>query len=473
MVFSSLLFLFFFLPVALGIFYGVSLLTRHHQVTCCWALTALSLAFYFWGSGAFVLLIVASILLNWWVGQQLARVRSRMLLLAAVALNLSALVYFKYARFLLDNLGLLGGWKFAPDFHPYLPVGVSFFTFMSIAYLVDVYRREQEPARLHDYATYLTLFPHLVAGPIVRYRELAQDLSALRRPGLGLFNAGILRFAQGLGMKVIVADNLAVTADKIFALEPAALTPGVAWLGALTYTFQIYFDFAGYSAMAIGLALMFGFHFPENFDQPYRAASITEFWRRWHMTLSRFLRDYVYIPLGGNRKGNLRTYVNLVLVFFLCGLWHGAAWTFVAWGLYQGALLIAERLLKDRWGLAPRGVAGIALTFLLTCFGWALFRSETLAGAGQFLATMLGWPPAATPGVMAPTLASFQDPLLVVLLVVAVVVSFTPADLLTRRPAGQGRVAFVAHALASLVLLAVGSAYAMSNSYKPFIYFRF
>jgi alginate O-acetyltransferase complex protein AlgI len=225
--------------------------------------------------------------------------------------------------------------------------------------------------------------------------------------------------------------------------------------------------------MAIGLALMFGFHFPENFDQPYRSASVTEFWRRWHMTLSRFLRDYVYIPLGGNRKGNLRTYVNLVLVFFICGLWHGAAWTFVAWGLYQGALLIAERLAKNGFDLEPRGIPGVALTFLLTCFGWVLFRSETMAGAGHFMATMLGRAPLAAPGVLAPTLASFGDPLLLALLAAAAFFSFVPADLLTRRPLGQGRAAFVAHSVAALALLVAGSAYAMSNSYKPFIYFRF
>jgi alginate O-acetyltransferase complex protein AlgI len=473
MVFSSLLFLFVFLPVALAVFYAASSATRHQVGACCATLTALSIAFYFWGSGIYVVLIVGSILLNYWGGRLLTRSHGgarTAVVVSGVCINLGVLAYFKYSRFFLDNLGALAGRELAPAIHPDLPVGVSFFTFMSISYLVDIYRREQQPASLTKFATYLTLFPHLVAGPIVRFREIAADLDSLRRPSAEDFNAGVFRFAQGLGMKVLLADNLALTADRIFGLQPADLPTGVAWLGALAYTFQIYFDFAGYSAMAIGLALMFGFRFPENFDQPYRAASVTEFWRRWHMTLSRFLRDYVYIPLGGNRSGSARTYLNLVMVFFICGLWHGAAWTFVVWGLYQGGLLIGERVLKSRFGFEPTGAPGTALTFLLTCLGWVIFRADSLPHAGRILRAMFGFDGAT---ILAPDWLTYMDPLLVCAMVLAAVFSFTPASAARRLLQTTSTAAFSLRSAGVLILLVVGSAYAVANSYKPFIYFRF
>src|SRR6185312_8792171 len=345
MVFSSLLFIFVFLPVALAIFYGAALLTRQNRAVLSVLLTLLSLAFYLWGSGIMLLLLIASILFNWHLGERLASEASpaakKRQLVLGIAVNTSALLYFKYCRFILDTIGFLAHMPIAPNLHPYLPVGISFYTFMAISYLVENYRSPRHRASFVEFGTFLSLFPHLVAGPIVRFNEIADDLRRKNSLNVDNFAQGIMRFAQGFGMKVLIADNLSPTVDRIFAAKPALLGPGAAWLGAVAYTFQIYFDFAGYSAMAIGLALMFGFHFPENFNRPYLAPSVTEFWRRWHMSLSKWLRDYLYIPLGGNRQGSLRTYANLFIVFAICGLWHGAAWTFVVWGMYQGVLLIA------------------------------------------------------------------------------------------------------------------------------------
>lgn len=474
MVFSSLLFIFVFLPIALAIFYAGIVIARNSKTVFYALLIFLSLAFYFWGSGQMVLLLIASILFNWFIGKRLsqsgAAAKRKSLLIIGILTNLSALLYFKYCRFILDALGLLAGTSLVPELHPYLPVGISFYTFMTISYLVEVYRVPSQKASLLEFGTYLSLFPHLVAGPIVRFGEIANDLRQRNPVTINNFSDGIVRFTQGLGMKVLIADNLAPTVDQIFSLDQTTLTTGVAWLGAFAYTFQIYFDFAGYSAMAIGLALMFGFHFPENFNRPYIAPSITEFWRRWHMSLSRWLRDYIYIPLGGNRKGNVRTYVNLFAVFFICGLWHGAAWTFVAWGIYQGLLLILERVMKNRLGYEASGLPAILFTFLLTMVGWVLFRSESFAQSGYFLETMFsfsGGQEAVNP------LDSYMDPLFVVCLAAAVFFSFAPFEWLTEKVQSNGKVFLLGKAVGTIVMLFTVSLYAVGNSFQPFIYFRF
>jgi alginate O-acetyltransferase complex protein AlgI len=473
MVFSSLLFIFVFLPIALTVFYGGLFATQFNRNVFFAALISLSLLFYFWGSGKMVLLLITSILFNWVMGKQIVHskmARKKVLLTTGIMLNLSALFYFKYCRFILDSLGSVTTHTLLPTLHPYLPVGISFYTFMTISYLVEVYRSEDTQASLLEFGTYLSLFPHLVAGPIVRFSEITNDLRNRNSLSINHFFDGITRFTQGLAMKVLIADNLSPTADKIFSLAPSAVTFATSWLGALTYTFQIYFDFAGYSAMAIGLALMFGFHFPENFNRPYIAHSITEFWRRWHMSLSHWLRDYVYIPLGGNKKGSFRTYVNLFAVFFICGLWHGAAWTFVVWGLYQGVLLIVERALKNNFSYENKGVLGITITFILTMIGWVIFRATSFEQCGYFIKAMFSW----SGGPDIPDqLGEYMDPLLLVALFSAAVISFFPSSQILQNEKINASVLVFGKIAVTASLLVFVAFYAVGNSFIPFIYFRF
>lgn len=477
MVFSSLIFIFAFLPIALLCYYGYIGIAGKRMTGVSLVLTVLSLLFYLWGSGKFILLLLISILANWLLGESIQRVangtlRKKILGIGIVA-NLSGLLYFKYSRFLLDTIAMVIHRPIAEDFHTSLPVGISFYTFMAISYLVEVYRSSNNKASLLQFSTYISLFPHLVAGPIVRFNEIASDLKSPQSLGSSNFYKGILRFAQGLGMKVLIADNLAPTADRIFSLSDAQLSGVVAWLGAIAYTFQIYFDFAGYSAMAIGLALMFGFHFPENFNRPYLAASITNFWQRWHMSLSFWLRDYLYIPLGGNRKGDLRTYFNLFAVFFVCGLWHGAAWTFVVWGIYHGMLLIIERVLKKRYGYEGRGFSGVTLTFILTVIGWVIFRCESLEKTVVFFNAMSS---KVGPNGFIEDLTNlgyFIDPIFLVSLAAAICFSFIPfGDSVQKARAVEKRF-MLRESVAAVLLLVLGTMFLVNNSYKPFIYFRF
>lgn len=477
MVFSSLLFVFIFLPIALTLFYSVLFVTRHNKNVFYALLIFLSLSFYFWGSGNMLALLVASIVFNWFIGRQLNKLDSavtrKYLLTGGIVINLSALLYFKYCRFILDTLGLFAGTALAPTLHPDLPVGISFYTFMTISYLVEVYRSPRQQASLLEFGAYLSLFPHLVAGPIVRFSEIANDLRQRDLLTINNFFEGVIRFIQGLAMKVLIANNLSPTVDRIFSLNESALTFGVTWLGAFTYTFQIYFDFAGYSAMAIGLALMFGFHFPENFNRPYMAPSITEFWRRWHMSLSRWLRDYIYIPLGGNKKGSVRTYINLFAVFLICGLWHGAAWTFVVWGIYQGLLLICERLIKNNYGYEASGVVGIALTFLLSMIGWVVFRSESLDQCWSFLSVMLSFSGGMAFINSSNQVGEYMDSLLLVSLLGAALFSFFPLERVFARVRSDGMMFLLAKTMVMATLLMFVTLYAVGNSYMPFIYFRF
>jgi alginate O-acetyltransferase complex protein AlgI len=360
-----------------------------------------------------------------------------------------------------------------------LPIGISFFTFHAISYVVDVYRQDaaaqKGPIKA---ALYLLVFPQLVAGPIVRYRQIAEQLSS-RATTLDDFGYGVRRFIVGLSKKMLIANTLAGPADQIFAMPGAELTMLHAWTGVVCYTLQIYFDFSGYSDMAIGLGRMFGFRFPENFNYPYTATSIQDFWRRWHMSLSAWFRDYVYIPLGGNRTSTGRMYFNLVLVFFLCGLWHGASWTFVVWGLYHGVFLVAERVgLADRVSVLPAPVRH-AYAVLIVMVGWVFFRADTLAGAVAMLAAMAGAGGAA-PAVYAPAWFWTTD---VLLAVVAGAVGSAPViQALARRlasPAESGGALTLrwqgstAALLALTTLLAASVMLSAARSYNPFIYFRF
>jgi len=474
-VFSSVTFLFFFLPAFLLCY---ALLPFRNAT-----LLLFSSLFYLWGEGVFFLVLIASVIINHLAGRQIASASQghrRVALTLGLIANLSLLFYFKYFGFLVfDILGLTA---FDPASVPHLPLGISFFTFQAISYLIDVYRRDARPAdSVWDVALYIMMFPQLIAGPIVRYAAVARQIQR-RTIHFNYAIHGILFFAVGLSQKVLIANNVAGVADGVFALPQASLDAALAWTGTVAYTLQIYFDFAGYSNMAIGLGLLLGFKFPHNFNYPYISQSITEFWRRWHMSLSSWFRDYLYIPLGGNRHGALTTYRNLLVVFLLCGLWHGASWTFVAWGLFHGALLIAERAgLSRALTLLPPGLRH-AYALVSVCVGWVLFRAESFGQAGRFLEQMFFFSPgpASAPGMW--EYVSTQQLFFGVLGVIAatpmarrVATRFiTDRDLTVTRRAAHGGKARVATDLGfALVLIAICGVYIASGTYNPFIYFRF
>lgn len=392
MVFSSITFLFYFLPILLVIYF---LGGRSNLI-----LLLASLIFYAWGEMEFVSLMLLSCLCNYLLGLLIEygkRFPAKLMLSLGIACNLGPLLFFKYAHFFSETLnsligcfGCFGVGTVSID-PVHLPIGISFFTFKAISYLVDVYRKnvvaEKNPLTL---ALHISMFPQLLAGPIVRLPSIHRALHARKETWDG-FSRGVQLLIVGLAQKVLVANTVAVPADQIFALPPESLNAIYAWAGAVCYMLQIYFDFAGYSNMAIGLGLMFGFHFPENFNYPYISRSITEFWRRWHMTLSSWFRDYLYIPLGGNKRGRVRTYVNLLIVFFLCGLWHGANWTFVCWGFYHGLFLIIERMgvnavLSRIWKPFAHAYA-----LFVVLIGWIIFRADTISQALNMISSMLNF----------------------------------------------------------------------------------
>jgi alginate O-acetyltransferase complex protein AlgI len=385
MVFSSSIFLFLFLPLFIGVYY---LVPRSWRTG--WILVG-SCAFFGWWRYDFLLLMLAVTLWSWawaWVliSPRWERWRRS---LAALALSgpLGILALFKYADFAAQNLNALGqtlGLAPLPEPGLLLPVGISFYTFQALSYLIDVMRRDVEPEpNPLRFTAFIVLFPQLIAGPVLRYKDVV-DQFAEREHSLARFSEGAQRFFQGFCMKVLVADVAAPVVELCF--DQARPTLAEAWLGALAYTVQLYFDFAGYSHMAVGLGLMIGFRFMENFDQPYLATSITDFWRRWHISLSTWLRDYLYIPLGGNRGGEAATRRNLLLTMVLGGLWHGANWTFVAWGAWHGLWLVAER----RWRPQGSGALAIARTMLLVAVGWVFFRARDLGSAFDMFGGMLG-----------------------------------------------------------------------------------
>ena len=481
MLFTEPTFLFLFLPLLLALYF----LRRPQASYANWILLIASVIFYAKGGGLFTWLILWSIVFNYWIAILVQRFKatslrlSKTFLSVAVGVNLLVLGVFKYANFFGDNVNaVLAGFDKPPIAFPVilLPIGISFFTFHAISYVVDVYRGDATAQKSPVHAAlYLLLFPQLIAGPIIRYRTIANQL-ARRVVSLDDFAEGVRRFVTGLGKKVLIANVVAVPADRIFSAPIAALDAPHAWLAVICYTLQIYFDFSGYSDMAIGLGRMFGFHFPENFRWPYISGTVQEFWRRWHMTLSAWFRDYLYVPLGGNRVSAPRTYRNLVTVFFLCGLWHGASWNFVIWGLFHGTFLVIERLglasvVKRLW-LPLRHV----YLMLVVMIGWVFFRAETLPIAMAFLRTMFGLQTATelTPF----TLAWHLTPEVWLALLLGIVGStpIIPAlsawrtTSLTRWRA----IGFDAAATASLMVIFGAAILQMAaRTYNPFIYFRF
>ena len=382
MVFSSLVFLCIFLPIVL-ILHSV---IRNRKVQNGLLLAA-SLLFYAYGEPVYVLLMLASALFNYLIALVLEKQRKKVWIALAVAVNLLLLGVFKYTGFLLTNLNALLG-SSIPVPHISLPIGISFFTFQALSYVIDVYRGDV--ALQKSYAKvllYISFFPQLIAGPIVRYRDVAQEIDS-RTISVRQIAFGLRRFIMGLGKKVLIANAMGAAADYMFNHGAANLNAIGAWIGAIAYLMQIYYDFSAYSDMAIGLGKMFGFHFKENFNYPYIADTVQGFWRRWHISLSSFFRDYVYIPLGGNRKGKFRTVLNRVIVFFLTGLWHGANWTFVVWGLFHGFFLLLEEFLPVIKKL-PKALRHV-YTLLAVTIGFVIFRADNLGEAVLFVGKMFG-----------------------------------------------------------------------------------
>ena len=478
MLFTEPTFLFVFLPALLALYF---LLPRRHRNLL---LVVASVVFYASGGGAFTSLMLVSIAVNYLAALAIDRARgtpaARRLLALTVGANLLSLAVFKYTGFAAANLNALLpalGAAAVPVPAIVLPIGISFFTFHAISYVVDVYRRDAVAQKGPvEAALYLLLFPQLIAGPIIRYRDIAAQLTA-RVVDLDGFATGIRRFVIGLGKKMLVANIVAVPADQLFALPPSELTAAHAWLAAACYTLQIYFDFSGYSDMAIGLAHLFGFRFKENFNYPYVSQSIQEFWRRWHISLSAWFRDYLYVPLGGNRVPSRRVYLNLVTVFFLCGLWHGASWTFVVWGLYHGAFLVFERLgLSTVLARVPRPVRHL-YALLVVMVGWVFFRADSITAAGGMLRAMAG----ASPALPTPYGVAWYLTPEVVLAVVAGVAGSLPlwpaiAARLARTSGEGSRLAPLPSAMTCAALAVIFAGCAMliaARTYNPFIYFRF
>ena len=465
MVFTSPVFLGVFLPFLFACYFFANRMARPY------VLLVFSILFYAWGEPSAVVVMVALMVLNYLLALGIAALGNRRaataLLAFAVVSDLGALVGYKYLGFLAENLlplCRLAGIEFAvPSIA--LPIGISFYVFQIVSYVVDVRRGDVAVQRNpFKFMLYVSLFPQLIAGPIVRYQTIAADIEN-RTADFGNIVAGIRRFALGLAKKVLVADSMAAVADVVFAQEAGTIPCAWAWVGAVTYTLQIYFDFSGYSDMAIGLGRIFNFRFLENFDHPYASCSVQEFWRRWHISLSSWFRDYLYIPLGGNRKGALRTYCNMFTVFLLCGLWHGASWNFVVWGVYHGLGLVAERAgLGALVKRLPRPFAN-AYLMLFVIVGWVFFRAPDLGYACNYLGTMFGGSAAAFRS-FAPSLEFITLDRLFVL-IVGIVVSYPVFEPIVRRVSEPVRLAV------GTLFFAATYVIAMTSAYSPFIYFRF
>jgi alginate O-acetyltransferase complex protein AlgI len=483
MVFSSAIFLFLFLPITLVLYAAVGPKFRNTFLLLA------SILFYAWGEKVFTLIMLASITVNYFVGMGIDHYRNRasakIFLVAGIVFNVLLLSVFKYTNFAIDNLNLimepvgLGAMEVAPV---HLPIGISFFTFQAMSYIIDVWRRDADVLKSPiNIGLYISLFPQLIAGPIVRYHDIAQQI-VRRHVRPRDFAEGVERFIIGMGKKVLIANQVAIIADKAFALPPHALSPFYAWLGSICFVLQVYFDFSGYSDMAIGLGRMFGFRFLENFNYPYMSKSITEFWTRWHISLSTWFRDYLYIPLGGNRLGPVRTYLNLITIFFLCGLWHGAKWNYVIWGLSHGFFMVLERLGLNR--VLKKQIFPLAHIYTLYIFTTTLtiFRADTVPLAMDYLSVMHGFGYETNLGTGA---LLHVDKDIQAAIIAGIIFSFpvlTPLKKLGNYLIGKSTefVATVVGASANIVKTSVmvvifymSIIFLSSGTYNPFIYYRF
>jgi alginate O-acetyltransferase complex protein AlgI len=467
-VFSSLFFTFAFLPIMLILYYTLGKRLRNI------VLLALSLFFYAWGEPVYVVLMCASIVINFFLGMLLGKANTgrgrKLFFIISLVFNLGCLAYFKYAGMLIHTVESMSGVQLLAS-APALPLGISFYTFHILSYVIDVYRGRIRPQKsLVLFALYILMFPQLVAGPIVKYADIEWQLTD-RSMSFQKFHAGLNRFLCGLAKKVLLANNIGLLWSEVKALPGAELSVFLAWAGIIAFTLQIYFDFSGYSDMAIGLGKMLGFRFKENFRYPYISQSVTEFWRRWHISLGSWFRDYVYIPLGGNRAGKRKLILNLFVVWFLTGLWHGASWNFVLWGLYFGALILIEKMfLEKRLKQWPQAVRHTYL-LLSVVIGWVFFDFTNLADALSFLHIMFGL--GGTVLINAQTITTLEA-YSVLFLISVIAVSPLPKKLaLSLRSKMHPAIYKSAAAIYYCVLMFFSTAYMVGSTFNPFIYFRF
>ncbi len=466
MIFSSLLFLFTYLPAVLLIYYITPLKWRNLF------LLVANLIFYGWGEPVYILIMFLSIGIDYVHGWLVEKYRAedkkaRAFVVSSMVFNLALLFFFKYYDFLVSSFSFIPLVESLPRLNVPLPIGISFYTFQTMSYTVDVYRGQaRRQKNIVNFGTFVTLFPQLIAGPILQYRDLDEQLDS-REHSVEKFASGVQVFMIGLAKKVLLANSIGMLWDVYLAMPASELTTLGAWLGVLAFTFQIYFDFSGYSDMAVGLGRMLGFEFMKNFDYPYISRSITEFWRRWHISLGSWFRNYLYIPLGGNRKGKARQYLNLLIVWAATGIWHGASWNFLLWGLYFFVLLVIEKaFLLKALERAPRWVSHVyALFFILV--GWAIFGVEELGALGTYLAAMFG---AAQGGAWCAADGYYLSNYAVMLPVLAVSSTPLAAKLFERIPERVRQAVIPVLIVCGLILC---TAYLVDATYNPFLYFRF
>ena len=485
MLFSSAVFLYIFLPITLaGYFLCPNIRWKNY-----WLLVA-SLFFFAWGGISFSIILIGSIVANYFFGIRLQKnienhQKAYLWLVLGVSVNILLLGIFKYTLFAIENINsLFAIFKFPLIKDPgiVLPVGISFYTFHSLSYLVDIYRRKTLAQKnVFDLALYISMFSQLIAGPIIRYSDVSNQLLE-RKHGLSKFASGTERFLIGLGKKVLLANTFARIADDIFSGYIGEIGMLTSWLGIVCYTLQIYYDFSGYSDMAIGLGRMFGFDFMENFNFPYIATSIKEFWRRWHISLSSFFRDYVYIPLGGSRVSSSRTYVNLLTVFFLTGFWHGSSWNFVLWGLFHGFFIVTERIGLEKLLIKLWRPLQILYAMLVVMFGWVLFRADTIKGAVKYWNAMLSFRITETDQSL---FAGFMNNEFYLALIIALAGAFgifpfikkQYEDILLNRKGIIAKITSsvfeIIYSMALLGIMLMSTIYLIAGTYNPFIYFRF
>lgn len=486
MVFSQLTFLYYFLPIVMIVYFFASDKIRNVLIFIT------GLLFYAWGEPFYVCLMLLSTAIDYTAGRLMAKYdddnkKRKICLIVSVCMNVGLLAIFKYSDFLIDSFNGVFGTsitnpvvlvnKALNSLYPFglnekrveLPIGISFYTFQSMSYTIDLYLRNIKVQKSFlNFASYVSLFPQIVAGPIVRYEDVANELES-RTVNIAKISAGIGLFVKGLAKKVLLANNIGMVWTQIKAMDYSTISVATAWLGIIAFAFQIYFDFSGYSDMATGLGKMLGFEFPKNFDHPYISKSISEFWRRWHITLGSWFRSYVYIPLGGNRNGNFKTYRNLFITWALTGLWHGASWNFILWGLFFGVLIIIERLGFGKILEKLPSAVSMLYTFVMVLFGWVLFDTDTLADAGRYYAAMFG-----AGGSLVDSYARYTIASNAVMLVLCILISGgLGSRLISFCEEKNKRASAVAGVAVKIGGLLICTAYLVGATYNPFLYFRF
>lgn len=469
MLFSSMTFVFIFLPIVL-LLYLVTKKELHNPI-----LLIASIIFYAWGEPKYLAIMLVTILINYVGAITIDKFKShkKLILVATIITNLAFLIYFKYFNFIIDNINNL----FHSHIHALnivMPIGISFYTFQALSYVVDVYKGECKVQKdIYKLALYICLFPQLIAGPIVKYHDVAEQIDS-REVKFENVTTGVKRFIIGLSKKMLIANTMGTIVDKIFIQDPHTFTHLTAWLGAMAYTFQLYFDFSGYSDMAIGLGLIFGFKFLENFNYPYISKSITEFWRRWHISLSTWFKQYVYIPLGGNRTGKIKTLRNLGIIFLLTGIWHGAAWNFVVWGLWHGFFIIIEKIINikeleqkyNKWW--QKSIMHIYCILAFT-IGWVIFRAENMTYAWQYIMNMFGLLKIDKSDILY-NYSYYIQSTEILMYIVAIICS---VPLFSKMLEIKNKIGKTLLNIWLLVLFLLSTTLIAADTYNPFIYFRF